>query len=202
MEVTTQRESLIDQALYDAELGPAPTIAMHPPSSLSADDIRRYMGKRKSVIGGGSLRMAKKKKPNIPVATAEQIDLLSIGAKLTDVPSIAAGRRFGGFCSDSGISSTIEEQDDEVVIIEAPTIPTEPTISWEPSMSEVGLEGQWPMVTQVSPSSDWTVDRPPSQQQGKAPATFAGSGAPMESRILSGSLRSVNIQIPAGESAL
>ncbi|KAG1359082.1 hypothetical protein COCNU_08G005280 [Cocos nucifera] len=67
-----------------------------------------------------------------------------------------------------GILPTIDEQDDEVVVIEAPTIPAELTISQVPSISEVRSEGQQPTVTQVPPSSDWasvSVERPPSQRQ-------------------------------------
>ncbi|KAG1347967.1 hypothetical protein COCNU_06G017960 [Cocos nucifera] len=61
-----QRELLTDQALYNAGLGPASTVAMHPPSFLSANDIHRYMGKHKSVVGEGLQGRPRRRSPMLP----------------------------------------------------------------------------------------------------------------------------------------
>ncbi|KAG1368633.1 hypothetical protein COCNU_14G011010 [Cocos nucifera] len=105
----------------------------------------------------------------------------------------------------TGILPTIEERDDDVVVVKAPTIPAKLIISQAPSMSKVGSEDQLPTVTQVPPSLDWAstpVEGPSSRQQGKAPTSSTWSGASTKSWTSSSSSRSINIQIPIGESAL
>ncbi|KAG1348248.1 hypothetical protein COCNU_06G020770 [Cocos nucifera] len=173
------------------------------------------MGKCKSAADEGSSRAAKKKKPDVSMAAIEQTDLPSIGAGLINVPSIEAPTSVGKAVitlaaptltqdASTEILPTIEEQDNEVVIIEAPIIPAQPIISQVPSMFEIGSESQQPTATQVPPSPDWAlapVERPPSQWQGKASATSIRSVAPTKSQTPSGSSGSINIQIPIGESA-
>ncbi|KAG1326341.1 hypothetical protein COCNU_01G002750 [Cocos nucifera] len=190
IKVLMQRELLIDQALYDVGLDLVTTAAMHPPSSLSMVDIHRYMGKRKSTTSEGSSRAAKKKKPDVPtVAAADQTDLPSVGAQDVSIE----------------VPPSVEEQDDDVVVVEAPSALVEPTMSQVSSMFEAALKEQQPVATQAPLSPYWMLallERLSSQRQGKAPATSTGSGVLKESQTSSSSSRSVNIQIPIGESAL
>ncbi|KAG1358625.1 hypothetical protein COCNU_08G000710 [Cocos nucifera] len=154
----------------------------------------------------------KKKKADTSVATAaEQANLLSVEGSSIDVPLVEAPTSIEKAVvalvapaptqdAPVEILPTIEEQDDDMVFVEAPTIPAKLTISRVPSMLEVGSEDKRPAATLFSSSPDWVstpIERPLSQQQGKAPATSTGSGAPMESRTPSNSLGFVNIQIPA-----
>ncbi|EHA8586215.1 hypothetical protein COCNU_scaffold000099G000040 [Cocos nucifera] len=96
MKVPVQKELLMDQALYDVELDLVPVIGMQPTAFISVADVRRFISKRKSATGARSSRMSKKSQ--------------------LDAPSIAA-------CLIAPLE--IEELDDDVVIMEAPTIQVE-----------------------------------------------------------------------------
>ena len=113
---------------------------MHPLFSLSTADIHQYMGKRKSVVGEGLSRAPKKKKPDVPVAAAaKQTDLPSVRDGLIDVPLVEVPTLVGEAVValatpalaqnvSTGVSPSVEEQDDDVVIVKAPSIPVEPAI--------------------------------------------------------------------------
>ncbi|KAG1366468.1 hypothetical protein COCNU_13G002580 [Cocos nucifera] len=175
MKVPMQKELLTDQTLYDAGLGPAPTVVMHPSSSLSAADIRQLMGKQKlSAIG-------------------KAIVALTVSAPTQDMPVPILAEDMS-----ARAALAVEDTDDDVVIIEPPAALAEPAISRVPSMPDVGSQEHQPTVPSILPTFEWMsnpFEQLVARQQRKAPASSAISGTPT-------GLKSINIHVPLEESAL
>ena len=68
---------------------------MHPSALISANDVRRFMGKRKLTANAWSSRGSKKSQPNVPLVTAHPTNTSSTVVGRTNVLSVAVSGAAG-----------------------------------------------------------------------------------------------------------
>ncbi|KAG1338558.1 hypothetical protein COCNU_04G008640 [Cocos nucifera] len=60
MKVPSQKELITEEALYEARLGPAPSVGMHPPLKIFMDEVHQFATQKRVVSGASSLHAPKK----------------------------------------------------------------------------------------------------------------------------------------------